>query len=81
MSKAGSITAALVQSENGTQNTSREQEWRKNDPGKCCHSLEPVSLLLTLLDFIWSLAKSQKSVLLQHLSYQCILHLGRGHLA
>lgn len=53
----------------------------KNDPGKCCHSLEPVSLLLTLLYSIWSLAKSQESGLLQGLNYQCISHLGLGNLA
>lgn len=44
-------------------------------------SLEPVSLLLTLLYFKWSLAKSQESGLLQGLNYQCISHLGLGDLA
>lgn len=53
----------------------------KKDPRECCNSLEPVPLLLILLYFIWSLAKSQESGLFQCLNYQCISHLGLGDLA
>lgn len=52
----------------------------KNGPDKCCHSLESVSLLLTLLHFRWCLANSQESGLLQCLEHQCISHLGLGEL-